>query len=192
MKRLESYIEDKEQSIDGRCYISFSDCMDALQSLCYDMMAENYNHVKIDRNSAIDAKEYFEEFRKAYKGTKRGLDTEFSNFKKKHKDYAVIAPMLFDIYTMQDIRRMAMSERGDWVPMLPNMQTYINQRRWEEEVGEVAQCNGKKYNDDFGDGVYFMNGKKYYGNGIEIPASSPKRPSSQYTYNHDTDSWYIE
>jgi len=45
MKRLESYIEDKEQTIDGRCYIPFSDCMDALQSLCYDMLSEKTDYI---------------------------------------------------------------------------------------------------------------------------------------------------
>lgn len=192
MKQLEDYIDGNTVVIDGKSYVPLSVCMDALEWISYDVRAECSANINSSCDKVIDAREYFEEFRKVYKGTKRGLDTEFSNFKKKHKDYAVIAPMLFDIYTMQDIRRKAMSERGDWVPMLPNMQTYINQRRWEEEVGEIVPCNEKKYNDDFGDGVYSMNGKKYYGNGIEIPESSPKRPSSQYAYNHDANSWYIE
>ncbi len=186
MKSLRSYIKNIVL-INGIEYVSVEDAKEAIH-----MALEENGIITIGDDSIMQE---FEKFRKAYKGTKRGLITEFNNFKKKHKDYAKVAISLYDLYNIQEIRREAMKKRGDWLPMLPNMQTYINQRRWEEaefQIDSSYSSNEKHYDSEsFGIGVYTLNGKKYYGNGIEIPFNSPKRPSIQYTFNKQTNSWFI-
>lgn len=75
----------------------------------------------------------FDTFRKAYKGTKRGLNTEFTNFKKKHKDWREVLPLLLPAYQHQQELREQGKATGCFVPQEKNLQTYINQRCWEEE-----------------------------------------------------------
>ena len=75
----------------------------------------------------------FDTFRKAYKGTKRGLNTEFTNFKKKHKDWREVLPLLLPAYKHQQELREQGKATGCFVPQEKNLQTYINQRCWEEE-----------------------------------------------------------
>ena len=78
-------------------------------------------------------KEVFEEFRKIYKGTKRGLDTEFNNFIKKHKDHKSVVLALKESYLNQEEIRAVKKSKGEFVPEYANLQTWINQRRWENE-----------------------------------------------------------
>ena len=75
----------------------------------------------------------FEEFRKIYLGTKRGLDVEFANFCKKHKDWRDVVPYLKVNYERQIEAKK--SQRGSIDPRYEkHLQTYINQRCWEEEI----------------------------------------------------------
>lgn len=196
MKDFKEYLMFKTQYNPelNETFISMDNCLSALEQAYNDGINDGkQNNNPSNEQELIDK---FEAFRKAYNGTKRGLQTEYSNLKKKHKDYSIIIPKLLGIYEIQDIRRNAMKLRGDWIPQLPNLQTYINQRRWEE--GEnisdtIGDYNEKVYDEImFGSKVYLMNGKKYYGNGIEIPIDSPRRPSSQYIFNSKTKSWYID
>ena len=78
-------------------------------------------------------KEIFEEFRKIYKGTKRGLDTEFTNFIKKHKDHKSVVLTLKESFLNQEEIRAVKKSKGEFVPEYANLQTWINQRRWENE-----------------------------------------------------------
>jgi len=76
----------------------------------------------------------FEIFRVNYPGTKKGLDTEFANFQKKHKDWKDIVPQL-DGYLSKQIESRAINKaNGVFVPQWKNLQTYINQRAWEEVI----------------------------------------------------------
>lgn len=88
---------------------------------------------KINKKENKTEKEVFDEFRKLYKGTKRGLDTEFDNFKKKHKDYKQVLPILKESYLKQEEIRDIKTSKGEFVPQYANLQTWINQRRWEIE-----------------------------------------------------------
>ena len=72
----------------------------------------------------------FDEARKFYPGVKRGLDTEFANFKKKHKDWKEVVPLLKPAIEKQ---KSLKSWQGGYVP---HFQTWLNQRRWEIEEGE--------------------------------------------------------
>jgi hypothetical protein len=76
----------------------------------------------------------FDEFRKAYPGTKRGLETEFENFTKKHSDWKAIIEGEKLMFSLKNqIRwRNACKEIGKFVPEWKNLTTWINQRCWEE------------------------------------------------------------
>lgn len=74
-----------------------------------------------------NVKEQFESFRKLYKGTKRGLDTEFLNFKSKHKDYKEVLPLLKESIESQISLRESKKQQGEFVPEWKNLQTWINQ-----------------------------------------------------------------
>lgn len=89
----------------------------------------------------------FEEFRKIYLGTKRGLDIEFTNFCKKHKDWREVLPYLKVNYERQIEAKK--SQRGSIDPRYEkHLQTYINQRCWEEEIsyGSNQTTNTKANN----------------------------------------------
>lgn len=89
----------------------------------------------------------FEEFRKIYLGTKRGLDVEFANFCKKHKDWREVLPYLKVNYERQIEAKK--SQRGSIDPRYEkHLQTYINQRCWEEEIsyGSNQTTNTKANN----------------------------------------------
>lgn len=83
----------------------------------------------------------FEQFRKLYPGTKRGLDTEFKNFSKKHKDYkdavCLLLPALSNLISWRQERDLA----GEFVPPYANLQTWINQRRWEVELERIQKTD---------------------------------------------------
>lgn len=91
-----------------------------------------------ERNSQEDI---FEAFRKIYKGSKRGLQTEFANFKKKHKDWREVLPNLKTLYEQQLAIKEDARNRGCFVPQEKNLSTYLNQRCWEEELN--FENNGK-------------------------------------------------
>lgn len=92
------------------------------------------------------AQEQFEAFRRAYKGTKRGEKTEFENFKKKYpKDYVEIASHILADYQAQERIRDANRKAGAFVPQPKNLQTYINQRCWEEEITLVTNQQQSSY-----------------------------------------------
>lgn len=75
----------------------------------------------------------FEDFRRVYLGTKRGCKVEFENFKKKHKDWKEVLPNLKPAYERQVEAKK--SQRGSIDPRYEkHLQTYINQRCWEEEI----------------------------------------------------------
>lgn len=101
---------------------------------------------KEDKLNISELKAEFEDFRKRYPGTKRGLDTEFQNFRKKHKDWATVIPLLagaLEIY----LQRLKTNE---WLKP-KNLQTWINQRCWEES--ETPQNNGQQNRTNQNNGV---------------------------------------
>jgi hypothetical protein len=77
---------------------------------------------------------YFETFRKAYPGVKRGLETEFNNFiKKNKKDWVVELPKLYAAVLLEIEDKKKRKFRGEFVPQWKNLQTWINNRCWEIE-----------------------------------------------------------
>lgn len=78
----------------------------------------------------------FDNFRKLYPGTKRGNQTEFENFKKKHKDWNNVLPKLKDSLLIQISEREEKLKKKQFVPEWKNLQTWINQRCWEQETNQ--------------------------------------------------------
>lgn len=92
-------------------------------------------------------KEYmsiFEDFRKAYQGTKRGLDVEFKNFKSKNKDYADVVHLLLPSFNRELMHRKRLEERNEFVPPFANLSTWINQKRWTQEFEQVQDINAPR------------------------------------------------
>lgn len=79
-------------------------------------------------------KRMFDEFRKLYPGEKRGLDTEFNNLVKKHKDWRKVLPKLLNALTDQIADRERKEFNKDFVPKWKHLQTWINNRWWEVET----------------------------------------------------------
>ena len=79
----------------------------------------------------------FDEFRKAYAGTKRGLKAELDNFKKKNDNWREIVPLLMPALEKEMQYREQAQAAGQFVPNWAYLQTWINQRRWETEFAAV-------------------------------------------------------
>lgn len=82
-------------------------------------------------------KEQFEAVRQRYPGTKRGLETELSQFQR-HKDHKAVIDLLLPALEAAIQRREERTKKGQWNPDWPHFRTWISQRRWEENwVEEV-------------------------------------------------------
>lgn len=95
-----------------------------------------------ENESINNIKKVFEIFRDNYPGTKRGLDVEFTNLVKKHKDWKEIIPALYDKLNYQMACRAEKELAGGFVPEWKNLSTWINQRCWEEEIAINNKPNG--------------------------------------------------
>lgn len=91
-------------------------------------------------------KKVFDIFRKQYPGTKRGLETEYSNFKKKHKDYRACVSLLLPALRQLIGWRENKKASGQFVPEYANLSTWINQRRWEAELESVDDVSVSSFN----------------------------------------------
>jgi hypothetical protein len=92
--------------------------------------------VKATYNQDISKNGYdlkFDEARKAYIGTKRGLLIEFDNFKKRHKDYKEVIDLLKPAIELEIEHKTYLKEKGRFVPEWKNFATWIDQRCWEQE-----------------------------------------------------------
>ena len=86
-----------------------------------------------DKDMEKDMDKYKDTFNRArilFGGTKRGNDTEFENFKKKHSDWKNVLPLLEPAINAQIGWR---KNYTGFVPEWKNFQTWINQRCWEDE-----------------------------------------------------------
>ena len=102
-----------------------------------------------------ELEQLFEDFRRAYKGTKRGFKVEFDNFKRKHQsDWREIVPLLMPALMRMEEWRKQQQAAGQFVPQYAMLQTWLNQGRWTTEYeltpkdnGEAAgQCNSSSGN----------------------------------------------
>jgi hypothetical protein len=77
----------------------------------------------------------FNQFRWLYPGRKRGNDTEFDNFRKRHNDWKDVLPQLTALLDAEIKAKAKMKNQGKFVPEWPTLSVYINQRRWEVDWG---------------------------------------------------------
>jgi hypothetical protein len=108
----------------------------------YEHDNDNDNDTVIDNVNDLELKNLFENFRQNYPGTKRGFEVEFENLKKKHKDWEFIIPILSDNLNYQKSSRELKRLAGGFVPEWKNLQTWINQKCWEEEIEINNISNG--------------------------------------------------
>lgn len=85
-----------------------------------------------------ETKQLFDIFRKAYPGTKRGLQTELKLFLKKNKPEVV--KLLLSALQKEIDNRNKLAQIEQFVPPWKNLSTWINKKCWEQEF---PQINGK-------------------------------------------------
>ncbi len=86
-------------------------------------------------------RENFDQFRIIYPGSKRGLDVEFDNFKKKHPNYNQLMQELIPAIEAQIKQKNKLRSENKFTPEWPHLQTWINNSRWTEEIPvEVPQA----------------------------------------------------
>jgi hypothetical protein len=78
--------------------------------------------------------EAFEHARNLYPGVKRGHDTEFRDFCRKHKDWRIVCPDLVPAIKLLMMERDAKTKRKEFIPEWAHFKTWLLQRRWEQAV----------------------------------------------------------
>ena len=137
----EQYKIDYEKSADGMKKVRTTYAKNA-DNLCKNFIGGMQNfHTSNNNNNNTEEEtietyheRLFEEFRKIYKGSKRGLETEFAELKKKHKDWKEVCLIIKERYEKQLLKRDEDEKNNRFVPPHAGMGTYLNQRRWEIEV----------------------------------------------------------
>lgn len=133
MKELEEYIKDVvSPELADSAFISKSEAIRALSLLRDDILKSQTPQPK------DELKEEFEKFRTEYRkaagehGRVRGLETEWTAFKKKFKkEVDSIVPLLIPALNNQIESRKAAKLKGEFVPYFKNFSTWLNQREWE-------------------------------------------------------------
>ena len=81
----------------------------------------------------------FDLFRSQYPGTKRGLELEFENFKKKNQNFKEIIPLLLTALEKEIHWRQQKKSKSLFVAEWKHLQTWINNRCWEQEFEEIPK-----------------------------------------------------
>lgn len=87
---------------------------------------------KEEKKYNIDA---FNEFRVAYPGTKRGLQTELDDFLKKNADSVI--PLLLPALQREIHHHKKLLDQRKLVPEWKHLKTWINNRCWEQEFPDT-------------------------------------------------------
>ena len=123
-KRIQDYWDEKKNNNDSNVIPRNN------HGITTDIPLENEN----ENEKVIKYEIIFDNFRKNYPGIKRGLKTEFENYKKKHKDWKEVLNLLFPATDNQIKVRELKRQKHEFVPEWKNLSTWINQRCWEEET----------------------------------------------------------
>jgi uncharacterized protein YdaU (DUF1376 family) len=98
----------------------------------------------IHKDPFENQKKLFDEARKFYPGNKNGLDTEWKNFKRNNPNLSEVIPLLFPaIMVEKEYKKNLLAIPGAFVPQWANFSTWINQKRWNQEFGEINATNRK-------------------------------------------------
>lgn len=108
---------------------------------------ENIKRKKECAEPTEDEHKTFEEFRKAYKGKKRGHDTEFNFFISQNKDWRNILPLLGYAIEKENTLREQARLMNKFFPEQKNMQTYLNgkNRAWEVYTSDIEHYDASEY-----------------------------------------------
>lgn len=108
---------------------------------------ENIKRKKECAEPTEDEHKTFEEFRKAYKGKKRGHDTEFNFFISQNKDWRNILPLLGYAIEKENTLREQARLMNKFFPEQKNMQTYLNgkNRAWEVFTSDIEHYDASEY-----------------------------------------------
>lgn len=109
-----------------------------------------YNKQDINKEEIKELKEKFAAFVFSYKkagGKVRGVETEFSDFTKRHKDWKQIIPYL-EMALQREIKaRNQAKANKQFYPEMKMLQTYLGkQRAWELYVTIGETINNEEYN----------------------------------------------
>ncbi|MCP4537808.1 MAG: hypothetical protein GY832_11750 [Chloroflexi bacterium] len=80
------------------------------------------------KDKGKDALLNLDEARRIWPGKKRGLQTEFANFCRQHKDWEELLEDKGIAMCVSVMRANQLYREGFW----PMFATFVNQRRWEE------------------------------------------------------------
>jgi hypothetical protein len=111
-----------------------------------------------DSDSDSDS-DIFNSFRELFGGKKNGNGTEFKNFKKQHKDWKDVLPLLQPAVKKEIEWR---KQKREFTPQWKNLSTWINNRCWEQEFEPTPPP--KKELEPIPASYIFNNVKIDYGN----------------------------
>lgn len=133
---------------------------------------EEDTNVSKKKEPESELEKQFEAFRrkyKAYGGIARGFSTEFENFKKKHKDWKEVIPMLEYALDKEHELRVEAESRKVFFARMQNLKTYLNQRSWEA----------------YSDGYESYDPDAYHPEGFNYDAEFDAYRFCNYIPNHD-------
>ena len=87
--------------------------------------------------------ETFIAFREAFPGTRRTWSTEFARLKK-HRDWKKALPLLMPALEKEKAWRRRCADIGAFCPEWAMLSTWLNQRRWEQELADPCAPAVKK------------------------------------------------
>lgn len=88
------------------------------------------------KRSALEQE--FEEFRLLYTGVKPG-EEEALKILKKHKDWKQVIPLLRPAFEKEELWRKDGISKGEFRPPPKHLQTWLNQRCWQQEFGHIVE-----------------------------------------------------
>lgn len=98
---------------------------------------EKENNMKLNKTSCLQKyKEQFEAVVKTYPGVKRGSETEFYNFIKKHKKWREFLPLLLPAISEQINKRINIKSKNPnaFIPEWKHFYRWIDKKSWEEKT----------------------------------------------------------
>ena len=103
-----------------------------------DKNVKNGKNEKITTNSEkLTLLNTFDEARKTFQGRKQGNSIEFENFRRKHKNWREIIPLLKPAIELEIAYHEKATAAGKFCPEYKNFRTWINQSCWTGEYPEV-------------------------------------------------------